>query len=108
MIPGLLLLFPRGHIVTDWVHRDRQGGVRLSSVALAGAAGCEVRVVISADCWEVRCGGGSKRELETLREAGRGRRKGSESLVLLLEVVDKGIVKEVRAYRCGEMLVGRK
>ena len=108
MIPRLFLLFPRGHIVTDWVHRDRQGGIGLSSVALAGAAGCEVRVVICADCWEVRGVGGSKMELGTVREAGRGRRKGSDSLVLLPEGMDRGIVKEVRAYRGGERLVGRK
>ena len=40
-----------------------QGGIRLSSVALAGAAGCEVRVGISADCWEIRCGVRSTIEL---------------------------------------------
>ena len=41
-----------------------------------------------------------------MREAGRERRKGSDSLVLLLEVRDRGIGKEVRADRGGERLVG--
>ena len=41
-----------------------------------------------------------------MREAGRERRKGSDSLVLLLEVMERGRVKEVRADRGGERLVG--
>ena len=41
-----------------------------------------------------------------MREAGRERRKGSDSLVLLLEVMDRGRVNEVRADRGGERLVG--
>ena len=41
-----------------------------------------------------------------MREAGRERRKGSESLFLLREVLDRGRGKEVRAYRGGEGLGG--
>ena len=41
-----------------------------------------------------------------MREAGRERRKGSESLFLLLKVLDRGRGKEVRADRGGERLGG--
>ena len=86
----------------------RQGGSGLSRGSIESAAGCEVRVVICAAGCEVRVVGGSIMELGKLIDAGRGRRKGSESLVLVQEGLERVIVIEVRAYCGGGRLVGRK